>query len=139
MNPIHELKNTVAGAAVLRDWFGDGLHPVSQDQANTRAMACLHGKSGVECPHLKAPNWWNAAAQAKDHIADAIKAQLAAKGSLKLETALDKHPRMCGVCGCCASLKVWTPIKHIAAHTSEELTKKYPAYCWIRQEIENGL
>ncbi len=132
MSVFNEIKT---GASVLRDWFGDGLNPVGSAVANTRALVCLKGNDGLECPHLKAPNWWDE--QIKNPAADAIKKQLEAKSHLKLETALDQHPRMCGVCGCCASLKVWTPLKHIAAHTSEETTKKFPAFCWIRQEIES--
>lgn len=134
MSLLNEIKNDAAGYAVLHDWFGDGATPVSQDTANTRAMACLHGDSGNECPYLTYPNWWD---KKKGAIADAIKEQLEKKSQLKLETYLDKNSRMCSVCGCCASLKVWTPTKHIAAHTSEELTKKFPGWCWVRQEIEN--
>lgn len=134
MSLLNEISNDVAGYQVLLDWLGDGGHPVSQDTANTRAMACLHGDNGNECPYLTYPDWWE---KQKGRVASAIKDQLEAKGKLKLETALDKNSRMCSVCGCCASLKVWTPIQFIKSHTSDEVAAKFPPHCWIRQEIEN--
>ncbi len=135
MSMLNEIQQSVTGAAVLRDWFGDGLHPVSQDQANTRSMACLHGNNGLECPNLAGANWLEQ--QIKNPIADAIKKQLETKNALKLETPMDKHPRLCRPCGCYMALKVWTPIEFIKAHTSEETVAKLPGWCWQRIEIEN--
>lgn len=133
MNLINELKNDANGAAVLADWLGNGGTPVCQDTADRRARACLEG-SGGECPRLTHPRWWESA---KGAVAFAIKEQLEAKSGLKLETKLDANPRLCNVCGCCASLKAWVPIAHIASHTPDDLVNKFPPHCWIRQEIEN--
>jgi hypothetical protein len=135
MKALNEIKQTAVGAAVLADWLGDGLHLVAQEKADRRALSCLTGNDGAGCPHLSHPGWWDSA---KGSVASAIKKQLEAKAGLKLETDLDRNvPRMCSVCGCCAPLKAWAPIKHIAAHTPEDLVKKFPPHCWIRQEIEN--
>ena len=134
MNLVDELKNDARGLAILADWLGDGLTPVSQELADKRASVCLTGNDGKECPHLTHPRWWESA---KDVVADTIKEQMVAKSGMHLETKLDAVPRMCNVCGCCTALKVWTPTKHIAAHTSDELAKKFTPYCWVRHEVEN--
>lgn len=134
MKAFDDLKNTANGAAILADWLGDGGHPITQEQADRRSLSCLAGDDGKECPHLTHPRWWDSA---KGAVAFAIKEQLEAKAGLKLTTKLDEHPRLCNVCGCCMPLKAWVPIEHIAAHTPEDLVKKFPPYCRIRQEIEN--
>ncbi len=134
MSLSNEIKNDAAGYQILQDWFGDGLRPVTQEQADKRAVACMQGNNGGECPHLTWPKWWETA---KGAIASAIKEQLEAKSKMKLETAIDKAPRMCSGCGCCMSLKVWAPISHIAAHTSPQTISKFPPFCWQRIEIEN--
>lgn len=134
MSLIDEIRNDVTGAAVLADWLGDGLNPVDQKVADARAAVCLTGNGGGECPHLKSPNWWD---NQKGNIAFAIKEQLEAKSKMKLATELDATPRMCSICGCCMPLKAWVPIKHVAAHTSEDLVKKFVPWCWQRIEIEN--
>jgi len=134
MNPINELKQIADGAAVITAWFGAGGRPVSQDTANTRALACLHGDKVMVCSFLGHPYWWEST---KGAIASAIKEQLEAKGNLKLETALDQNPSMCRKCGCCLPLKVWTPIEHIKSQTTEEQVQGFPAFCWQRIEIEN--
>jgi hypothetical protein len=134
MSFLDELKHDANGLAVLADWLGDGLTPVPQALADERANACLRGNDGKECPNLCAPNWWDST---KDAIADAIKQHVEKKAQLKLETELDLVPRMCRACGCCMPTKVWVPLKHIAAHTPEDVVKKFTPYCKIRQEIEN--
>jgi hypothetical protein len=134
MNPVEEIANNATGLRVIHDWLGDGLQPVSQETANRRSFSCLEGNDGKECPHLHAPRWWETY---KTPIADAIKRQLEKKADMKLTSRMDEHPRNCGVCGCCMPLKVWVPTKHIAAHTSDETVKKFPAYCFQRIELEN--
>lgn len=124
----------LTGVATIKDWLGDGGAPVTQAQADQRAETCLRGNDGKECPHLTHPRWWE---KTKGGIAFAIKEQLEAKSDMKLVTELDQVPRLCNVCGCCMPLKAWVPIEHIAAHTPEDLVKKFPPYCRIRQEIEN--
>lgn len=132
MNATNEI---LTGVAVLADWLGDGLSPVSQAQADQRAETCLIGNGGKECPHLRAPKWWEE--HSKEPVAQAIKRQLEAKSEMKLSTALDAHPRLCDICGCCMPVKVWVPAKHIAEHTPDELLKEFPGYCFQRIEIEN--
>lgn len=134
MNVINEISNDARGAQILKGWLGNGATPVCSEKALVRSASCLKGNDGKECPHLKSPRWWETA---KDSIADAIKEQLEAKSKMKLNSPMDEHPRLCGVCGCCMSLKVWVPIQYIAAHTPDNKVKEFPAWCWLRQEIEN--
>lgn len=132
---LNELQQNAAGVAVLKDWLGSGLAPVSQETADRRALACSEGNGGLECPHLRESRWWEK--QVKNPVAETIKKWMEAKASMKLITKMDEHPRLCGVCGCCMPTKVWTPIEHIAAHTSETTLSKLPAWCWQRIEIES--
>lgn len=135
MSLLNELKNDVTGAAVLADWLGNGSAPVCQDTADRRAAICLRGNDGNECPHLTSPEWYE---KAKGAVAFAIKQQLEAKSKIDLKTEMDSHKKMCRQCGCCMELKVWAPIEYIAAHTADDLLKKFPGFCWQRIEIENG-
>lgn len=134
MSIINEISNTTRGAAILKGWLGNGANPVPQEKADLRSLSCLQGNNGAECPHLKAPRWWETA---KDSIATAIKEQLEEKSKMKLASPMDVHPRLCGVCGCCMPLKVFVPIEYIATHTPDDKWKQYPAYCWQRIEAEN--
>lgn len=134
MSLLDEIRSDLNGAAVLKDWLGDGLNPVDQKVADARAARCLRGNDGKECVFLVAPRWHETA---KGAVAFAIKEQLEAKSKLKLESELDATEPMCKRCGCCMALKIWTPIQHIAAHTPDDLLKSYPGFCWQRIEIEN--
>lgn len=134
MNPIDEIKREATGVAILRDWWGDGLHHVRQEIADHRAKTCVAGDNGNVCSHNRAPEWWE---HHKSAIADAIKSQLEVKARLKLSTPFDASLAMCDKCGCCMKVKVWTPIEHIAAHASLHQVAKLPSFCWQRIEIEN--
>ena len=132
MNPIDEIKREATGMAILRDWWGDGLHHVRQEIADHRSKTCVAGDDGNPCPHNKAPRWWE---HHKSAIADAIIHQIGVKERLKLSTPLENSLAMCSICGCCLQLKVWTPIEHIARHMPVEQLARYPEFCWQRKEI----
>ena len=133
MNLLDEIRKTVDGAQTLKDWIGDGV-PVRQEHANGRAMACLAGNNGLPCPHNKAPKWWERFF--KDPVAGFIRRQLEVKNRMKLTTPHDESIHMCSICGCCLTLKVWTPIGHIKAHTPNHLLGQFPIYCWQRREMD---
>lgn len=130
MDIIQEIRSDVKGAQVLADWIGEGV-PVSEVWASHRAMACLSGNNGKECPHHKSPHWWELS---KLPVADFIKQQIELKSKMRLSTPYDDKLKMCGACGCALSVKIWVPIKHIVAHTLTKQLDLMPAYCWQRRE-----
>lgn len=134
MSIIEEIRNDVEGVALLTDWLGEGGVPVSQHQAETRSKVCISGDNGKRCPLNMAPGWWEK--HIKEPIADTILAELELKNRLELHVPDEEALAMCQPCGCCVRLKVWTPIKHIKAHTSPDVFAKFPPWCWQKTEIE---
>jgi hypothetical protein len=134
VNIIEEIKSDIEGAKVLAEWWGNTGHHVSQEQADHRSLACLHGDDGKECPHNKTPNWWQTAT---GKVAETIRRQIAIKEKLSMRTAMDDHLKICHVCKCALPVKIWVPIKHISAHTSQDTIPKFPPFCWVRKEIES--
>lgn len=135
MNLWIEIRNDINGAAILKDWLGEGMHPVSQELADHRSLACISGDNGQKCPHNRESKWWEKSKQA---VAGVMLEQMAIKNKLQVTTPLEEHLGICDACGCCLPLKIHTPIEFIKAHTSDEQVKQFPAWCWIRQEIENS-
>lgn len=135
MNVLQELRNDIEGAKLLKDWLGPDAETVGVTQAELRSGACTHGYANLPCPKNVAPNWWDLVAQAKNAIAETIRAELELKGHLNLHVLRENDLHMCSICGCCMTLKVWTPIEHIKAHTTPEQLAQYPIWCWIRQEL----
>lgn len=132
MSIIDEIRQDANGAAILKDWLGEGV-PVRQEHANGRALVCLRGNAGGACPHHKEPNWWE---RTKHIIAAVIQQHIAMKNRLNLSTPYDDKLAMCVACGCALPVKVWVPIKHIAAHTKPETFEKMPEFCWQRREAD---
>lgn len=133
VNVLEELRHDIEGALLLDDWLGEGGEPVSQTQADYRADQCLHGNGGDPCPLNIEPNWWD---RVKEAIADTIRAELELKKRINLRVIGEPELAMCKPCGCCLKLKVWTPIKHIKKHLSEESLDQMPNFCWQKIEIE---
>lgn len=133
MNLLNEIRNDIEGAKLLSDWIGEGV-PVRQEHATGRALVCIQGNGGLPCEHFTAPYWWERAF--KNPIADIIRMELEIKNTCQLSTPADDWERMCRICGCCVSLKVWAPIDHIKAHTTPEMKSKFPPFCWQKREIE---
>jgi hypothetical protein len=121
------------GIAVLTDWLGEGGSPVDRMVAAFRSERCLIGNNGQPCPNNVQPNWWD---RVKHKIADWIKAELELKNRMNLHLAEDSKLHMCSACGCCLQLKVWTPTKHIRAHTTPEKISELPNWCWMKRELE---
>lgn len=127
MRLLDELRNDANGAAVLKDWLGEGGHPVEQSLAEKRALKCL------ACPEHHAGQWWETA---KDAIATTIKELLQIKHNLSLRLRDEDRLGMCKICGCCTRLKPWVPIKHIASHTPDDVRERYPTdTCWVANEL----
>lgn len=133
MNVVEEIKNDMNGLSLIDDWLGDRGVPVAPILANFRAQRCIHGNDGKPCPRNVEPNWWD---RVKSMIAETIRLELEIKNRLNMHTDEEESLNMCGACGCCMKLKVWTPIEHIKNHTSKEQLAKMPEhYCWIRKEL----
>ena len=127
MKLINEIRQTADGAAIIRDWLGDGGVPVEDWHAEARADVCEHCRENVQ------PDWWD---KVKESIAVRIKSHLAVKHQLGFRVKNEDKLGMCKICGCCNPLAVWCPIKHIAEHTSQDHLKAFPKVCWKRVELE---
>ena len=134
---INDLKQMAGAAPILAEWFGEGGEPVDRGLAIKRANTCINIHDFAPCEENVEPNWWHR------HLADPI-AQVIIKllefkkhTDIHLPFGMDEDLGMCRRCGCNLSLKVWTPIKHIADHTTVDQLAKYPKHCWIRSEIIN--
>lgn len=118
------IKRVAAGIGVLYDWLGSGATPVSKDEAERRAAIC------VSCPKNDGGDW---KAYFTESIAEKIRQQLSIKHDLKLETSQDDKLTVCSGCDCPLHLKVWTPMQHVLAHTSDEIKQRLDPRCWVLQ------
>jgi hypothetical protein len=124
---IETLKQTATGIAINREWLGDGGVPVPHHIAERRAKIC------EICPLNVEPNW--AQRNITNPIAKTMLRWIAYKNQLGLHTSVEKDLNICKACGCDTSVKVFTPIQHIRAHTNEETLNKYHNACWVPQEM----
>lgn len=122
---IEEIKKTARGAFILKDWLGEGGHPVCPALARQRAFIC------ISCPKNQPSRWWD---KAKDKIAGTIKEYLAVKRVLNLNSPLDSQIGTCEVCGCNLPLAIWVPIKHVKAQTPPAEMEKFESFCWKKLE-----
>lgn len=127
MNPLSEL---VTGGWILRDWLGKKGIPVAKELAESRAMIC------VSCPKNVEPNWWD---RVLNRIALMIRHQLELKHEMGLWVSKEGDINMCQACGCCLRLKVHVPLEHIKDHTSDEVLRAMPDFCWIRKELDSEI
>lgn len=115
-----------AGAAILRDWLGDGGTPVAKELANGRAGVC------ATCPQNEPGDWmalFTAPAQ------EFIRGQLNVRKDLNCTTPFDDQLRVCKACFCPLKLKVHVPLEHIKRHLSDGARAKLDARCWITDEM----
>lgn len=133
---IEDLKQMAGAAPILAEWFGEGGEPVARELAISRAHICAGIRDFGPCEQNTAANWWQT--HLSDPIAQVITTVLEykKKTDIHLPVGLDEQLEMCKTCGCCLRLKVWTPIKHIANHTTVEQLKNYPGFCWIKNEYD---
>lgn len=121
-NVVGAVRNVVAGVGVLLDWLGSGGKAVEQPLAESRGSIC------ATCPKNDGGDWTSYFTQP---IADRIRTQLEIRGDLQLSTTHDDKLTVCSACDCPLKLKVWTPLDHILAHTSEDTKTKLDPRCWI--------
>lgn len=119
---VGRAKNVTAGVGVLLDWLGSGAKPVEQSLADSRAAICS------SCPKNDGGDF---IAYFTKPIADKIRTQLEIRGDLQLRTPHDENLTVCSGCDCPLKLKVWTPLEHILAHTSDEVKAQLAPQCWI--------
>lgn len=107
---------------MLLDWLGSGGKPAEQSLADSRAAICS------TCPRNDGGDF---TAFFTKPIADKIRTQLEIRGDLQLRTPHDETLTVCSACDCPLKLKVWVPMEHILAHTSEDTKTKLDPRCWI--------
>lgn len=121
-------KQIWAGVKTLNEWLDSGDKGVPKEQAETRAQVCiacpLNGKGDLT-------RWFTIPA------AGAIKRQLQKLTAMDLKVSVEDQLGVCEGCSCPNKLKVWTPMKFIKPHLSDdtldELRKGKD--CWIVAEL----
>jgi hypothetical protein len=114
-----------AGAKTILDFEDSGESPVAYGQALERAQVC------VSCPQNELGDlsrFFTIPASER------IRKQLERAHEMKLTTPVDTQLNVCGACLCPLKLKVWFPLKFIAAHMSEDVKVKLDSRCWILAE-----
>lgn len=119
------VQKVVAGIALITDWLGSGLRPVEQAVADHRASVC------ARCVLNQKP-----AEPVTSAMADGLHLLMEAKAHMKLATPHDNLLETCTACLCRNSLKVWTPIEHVKAHTTPVIFAALAEPCWIRDELK---
>lgn len=117
--------NVKAGIGLLVEWIGEDLKPVSIEMATRRASVC------AGCPLNQKPSLVQRAYGA---VADGLHKLMEAKAEMKLRTPHDAALHTCSACDCKLDLKVFVPIKHVMAHTSDTVRGKLYDGCWILAE-----
>ncbi len=117
-----------AGVQTLNDWIDSGEPAVDQVIADGRALICSR------CPKNSSGDlisWFTKPA------AGAIKRQFERLEERKLKTEYDSIINVCDVCKCPLKLKVFTPMKFIKGHMSDEVFDDLHSVkdCWIVSEM----
>ncbi len=120
-------RRIAAGVKVLLDWLGSGAKNVPAALATSRAAIC------ADCPKNDGGDWRSVFTQP---VAARIRQQIEIKNEMKLATIHDAKLTVCSACLCPLQLKVWTPIEHIAANTSDEVRSNLHPLCWILSETK---
>jgi len=115
----------VNGETPLQEWLGEGGVPVASEWAEQRASVC------VDCPQNTRRHW---SLFFTRPVAALFAKTVEERNRLKLSTRHDKDLGACKACGCVLELKVHVPMKHIEAHTKEEVWPKLWENCWMKKE-----
>jgi hypothetical protein len=124
---VGAVRNVAAGIGVLLDWLGSGGKPVDAKLAEARGAVC------VGCPKNDGGDY---KAYFTTPVAEKIRTQLEVRNDLQLRTTHDERLTVCSACDCPLALKVWAPLEHILAHTSEKVKADLDARCWITAEAK---
>lgn len=120
-------ENTIAGAQIWAEWFGEGGSPVPIEKAEARASVC------VGCPKHVPGDFkqrWN------DLMAKEIMTVLSMMKDLNLHTKYDQELKICDACDCPMKAKIWAPIHLIRKHLSDTVRSTLWDNCWIPKENE---
>lgn len=125
-------RKLLTGEEIIREWFGDGLKPVSQEVAQNRADICLGSNGGVPCPHNN-PGW-----KPVEAIAEIIRSWSSKKNDMTLAVTGEDKLHSCDVCLCDLKTKVFVPMETISERTPQAMFDKFaseaPSNCWMRQQ-----
>jgi len=124
-------KQIWAGVKTLNDFLDSGDKGVPKEQAEARAKVC------VACPLNGAGDltrWFTIPA------AGAIKRQLEKLTEMELKTSVDEQLNVCTACLCPNKLAVWTPMKFIKPHLSDDTLDELRKgnACWKLAEISQA-
>jgi hypothetical protein len=126
---VDQGRKLTAGAQILSDWLGDGMHPVAPELAQRRADICNKGVDGQRCPkNVKA----HPLLLVTGPVSRRIQEHIAHKEGMNLSVIGEQTLGVCEVCICPMPLKVWTPLETIEKRTKPEMMEKFPAHCWIK-------
>lgn len=119
-------KQLLTGANVLADWLGDGLKPVSQEEAQNRANICKG------CPRN------NPGFKPVETIAAIIHSWAEKKNEMKLTVIGEDKLHTCSICFCSLPTKIWVPMETIKEKTPQSMFDKFssdaPKNCWMIQK-----
>ncbi len=116
------LENARAGIGAITEWLGNGLRPVLQAEATSRAEVCS------VCPKNQEGDFWQ---RMEGEAGKAIKMLVQAKNDMRLVTPYDSKLKSCMACDCRLETKVWQPLDQILSHTQPETMAKLDPACWI--------
>lgn len=119
------VKKAVAGAALLIDWLGEGMNPVSKAQSTQRALICAACQFNK--PATGAQKLTGAAARTFHLLMEH-------KDGHAIRTPLDVKLNTCQICDCDLKLKVHAEISHIKKHTTTQTYERLDGKCWVRNE-----
>lgn len=133
MNIWDKVKNYANGGRILKDWLGEGGVVVEQEKAQARANICLNGARDEHGKPRMCPNNVKSGLLPKA-VAWAVHEELQLKNELQLRVDGEKALGKCSICDCQNRLKIWREIDKIRAEETEESLRKFPDWCWIRNE-----
>lgn len=117
------VKKVMPGVSTILAWLGDGLKPVDQATADSRASICARCVNNVQMEGLQ---------KAIGTAGDILHSIMEAKNHLKLATPHDPLLHQCSACWCVLATKVWAPSNHIREGITPEIESKLSPECWIR-------
>ncbi len=120
---VAAVKRVAVPVKLAIEWFGNDLLPVEVTLAEKRALICSKCPKNDPDPTL----FQRIGAVAAEKLRKLIEF----KHNLSLRTSVDDKLHTCSSCDCHLPLKIWTPLKHVLAITSEETKAKLHPDCWI--------
>jgi len=120
-------RKIMTGVGVIWEWLGGGLKPVAKELAESRAGVCVTCVENKDDPGILQT--------ATEMVAGSLHELMEAKAGMELKTSHDPALKVCAVCKCVNTLKVWVPLEHIRGKTKPETLQAFPSWCWVRNEL----